>query len=89
MNEVLCLSRRPRQCTLSVSGNALQLVNHVPIGAVFTSDGRQNKEIDTRIGKANEVLRELYCFVVTKRERSYTAKLFFLIGFCSHLHLLS
>jgi len=27
---------------------------------VFTSDGKRNKEIDTRNGKANAVLRELY-----------------------------
>jgi len=33
---------------------------------VFTSDGRQNREIDTRIGKANAVLCELYRSVVTK-----------------------
>jgi len=33
------------------------------------------KEIDTRIGKANAVLRELYCSVVTKQELSKTAKL--------------
>jgi len=31
--------------------------------------------IDTRIGKANSVLRELYCSMVTKRELSKNAKL--------------
>jgi len=46
-------------------------------GMVFTSDGRRNKEIDTRIGKANVVLRELYRSVFTKRELSNTAKLCF------------
>jgi len=38
------------------------------LGVVFTSDGRRDEEIVTRIGKANAVLRELYRFVVTKRE---------------------
>jgi len=42
---------------------------------MFTSDGSRNKGIDTRIGKANAVVRELYCFMVTKRELSKNAKL--------------
>jgi len=42
---------------------------------VFKSDGSRNKEIDTRIGKANAILRELYCSVIAKREYSKTAKL--------------
>jgi len=37
------------------------------LGVVFTSDGRRCEEIDTRIGKANAVLRELYRSVATKR----------------------
>jgi len=37
---------------------------------VFKSDGKRNKKIDTRIGKANAVLRELYRSVVTKRKLS-------------------
>jgi len=42
---------------------------------VFTSEKRRNKEIDTRIGKANTVLRELYRSALTKRELSTTAEL--------------
>ena len=45
------------------------------LGVVFKSDECRNKRIDTRIGKANSVLRELYCSVVTKRELSKNAKL--------------
>jgi len=45
------------------------------LGVVFMSDGSRNKEMDTRIGNANSVLRELYCSVVTKRELSKTVKL--------------
>jgi len=44
------------------------------LGVVFTSDGRQNKEIDSRICKANTPLHELYLSAVIKRELSNTAK---------------
>jgi len=71
--EVLRLARRPRLCFLQVSGNTLQQVEKFKyLGVIFTSDGRQ---IDTGIGEANAVLRELYRSVVTKRELSNTAKL--------------
>jgi len=73
--EALCLTRRPRHCILQVSGNTLQQVETSKyLGMVFMSDGSRNKNFDTRIGKANAVLRELYCSVVTKREISNTAK---------------
>jgi len=42
---------------------------------VSTSDGKWSEEIDTRIGQANAVLRELYRSVVAKRELSNTVKL--------------
>jgi len=45
------------------------------LGVVFTSDESRNKGIDTLIGKANAILRELYCSVVTKQELSKKAKL--------------
>jgi len=61
---------------LNVSSNTLQQVEGFRhLGVIFTSDGRQNKEIDTRIGKANAVLCELYRSAVTKQELSNTAKL--------------
>jgi len=42
-----------------VSSNTLQHVEKIEyIQVVFTNDGRQNKEIDRRICKANAVLRE-------------------------------
>ena len=57
---------------------------------VFTSDGSRNKGIDTRIGKPNAYLRELYCSVVTKWELSNTAKLsVFKAVFASILYLWS
>jgi len=73
--EALCLTRRPRHCILQVSGNTLQQVEKSIkyLGMVLTSDGSRNKNIDTRFGSPNTVLRELYCSVVTKREISNTA----------------
>ena len=54
--------QKPKQCMLQVSGNTLQQIEKFKyFGMVFTRDGRQNKEIDTWIGKANTVLKELYC----------------------------
>ena len=65
------LGRRPRQCFLQVSDKTLQQVETSKyLGMIFTSDGYRNKWNDTRIGKANAVLRELYCSVVAKREIS-------------------
>jgi len=71
------LGRRSRQCFLQVSTNTLQQVEtfkyHLGDGVVFTSDVSRNKRIDARIGKANAVLRELYCSVVTKQGLSNNA----------------
>ena len=61
---------------LQVSGNTLQQLEIFKyLGVVFTSDGRQSEDIDTRIANANAVQRELYRSVVTKWEFSNTAKL--------------
>jgi len=71
-----CASAAAPKALHSVSGNTLQQVEAFKyLRVVFTSDGCQNKEIDTRIAKANTVLRELYCSVVAKRELSKTAEL--------------
>jgi len=72
-----------RKCTTAVGA-----FKH--LGVVFMSDESPNKGIDTLIGKANAVLRELYCSVVTKWELSKNAKLsvlklvFFPILTCGH-----
>jgi len=61
---------------LQVSGNTLQQMEQFKhLGVVFASDGRCNDNIDTRIGKANAVLRELHHSVVTKWELSNTTNL--------------
>ena len=46
----------------------------VPWGA-FTSNGRQDEELDTRVGKASAVMRALLYSVVMKRELSKKTKL--------------
>ena len=45
------------------------------LGVAFTSDRRQDKELDTRIGKASAVMRTLHYSVVKKRALSKKAKL--------------
>jgi len=51
----------PSYFMLKVSNKTLQQVKTFKyLGVVFTSDGKQNTEIDTGNGKANAVLIELY-----------------------------
>ena len=55
--EVLHLSRNPDQCVLQVNGETLKQVEKFKyLGVAFTSDGRQDEEIDTQIGKASAVM---------------------------------
>ena len=89
--EVLHLSRNPNQCVLQVNGATLKQVEKFKyLGVAFTSDGRQDEELDTRIGKASAVMRALHSSVVMKRELSKKAKLsifktvFLLIFTCGH-----
>ena len=42
-------------------------------GVAFTSDGRQDEELDTRTGKASELMLALHYSVVMKRELSKKA----------------
>ena len=74
--EVLHLSRNPDQCVLQENGATLKQVEKFKyLGVAFTSDGRQDEELDTRIGKASAVMRALHYSVVIKRELSKKAKL--------------
>ena len=69
--EVLHLSRNPGQCVLQMNGATLKQVEEFKyLGVVSTSDRRQDKELDTRIGKASAVMRALHYLVVIKRELS-------------------
>ena len=74
--EVLNLSRNPDQCVLQVNGATLKHIEKFKyLGIVLTSDGRQDGELDARIGKASAVMRALHYSVVMKRELSRKAKL--------------
>jgi len=69
-------SRNPDQCSLQLSGASLKQVEKFKyIGVVFTSDGRQNEKLDTRMGKASAVMRALQYSAVMKRELSKKEKL--------------
>ena len=76
--------KRPRYCVSPEAqgrvrckeGNKMQQKEQFKyLGVVFTSNGRRDMEIDSRIGKASAVLHELYRSVVTKQELSYASKL--------------
>ncbi|CAM1329864.1 Uncharacterised protein r2_g3900 [Pycnogonum litorale] len=74
--ETLLLSRRPGQCTLYVSGVPLKQVEKFKYrGVVFTNDGRQDIELDTRIAAAGAVIRQLQRSVLLRRELGVKAKL--------------
>ena len=74
--EVFHLSRNPDQCALQVNGATLKQVEKFKyLGVAFTSDRRQDEELDKRIGKASAVMRALHNSVVMKRELSKKAKL--------------
>ena len=74
--ETTCLSRQPKQCSLQIDGVRLkQSEKFKYLGVSLTSDGRQNSEMDNRIGKANAVMRQLHRSVVLRRELRTRAKL--------------
>ena len=74
--KTMCLSRQPKQCSLQISGVPLkQSQKFKYLGVSFTSDGRQNSELDIRIGKTSAVMRQLHRSVVLKRELCTKAKL--------------
>ena len=74
--KVLHFSRNPDQYVLQVNGATLkQLEKLKELGVASTSDGRQDEELDTRIGKAGAVMRVLHYSVVMKRELSKKVRL--------------
>jgi len=88
--EVLCLTRISDQCKINISNNTLQLVEKFTyFWVVFTSDGRKNRELDIRIGKANAVLRELYRAVIKTGYFQLPQNFTFQIGLCSDPRLWS
>ena len=74
--EVMVISRDANQPTLHLNNNPLKQVNKFKyLGVQFSSDEKQDSEIDRRIGAASGILRSLYRTVVTKAELSKTTKL--------------
>ena len=74
--EVLNLSRNPDQCVVQVNGATMKQVEKFKyLGVAFTSDGMQDEELDTRIGKASAVMRGLHYSVVMNRELPKKGKL--------------
>ena len=66
--DVHCLSKIPDQCPLQMFRETLKQVEKFKyLGVQFTSDGRQNTELDAQFGKANAVMRDLYYSVVIFR----------------------
>jgi len=87
--KVLCLSRNARQCILQASGkHCSRWRSSNDLRVVFTSGGRQNKEIDTRtISDANTVLHVLsFCGV---KNGSFQKPQSCEIGVCSDPRLCS
>ena len=74
--EIMCLSRHPFQCSFQTNGVTLkQMEKFKYLGVTFSNDGRQDNELDTYIGKASTVKRQLYRSVVLKQELCTKAKL--------------
>ena len=64
--EVFYLSRNPGQCVLQVNGATLKQIKKFKyLGVAFTTGGRQDEELDTRIGKSIAVMQPLN-YLVTK-----------------------
>ena len=74
--EIMCVSRQPVQCSIQTNGEILKQTEKFKyLGVTFSSDGRQDSELDIRIGKASAVMRQLNRSVIMKRELCTAAKL--------------
>ena len=74
--EIMCMSRHHVQCSFQENEVTLQQIEKFKcLGVTFSSDGRQDNELDTRFGKASAVMRQLCGSVVMKQELCTRAKL--------------
>ena len=74
--KLLHFSRYPDQYLLQVNGVTLKHVEKFKyLWVSFTSDGKQDEKLDTRIGKASAVMRALHKSVVMNQKLSKKAKL--------------
>ena len=68
---MLHVSRNTNQCLLQLNEATQRHVYKFKyLGVAFTSDGRQNKELDIYIGKAIAIMRASHCSVVVRPELS-------------------
>ena len=72
----MCLSRHLVQCSFQTNRVTLQQTEKFKyLGVVFSSDGRQDNELNNRIRKASAVMCQFYRSVVLKQELCTKAKL--------------
>ena len=58
--EIMCLSRHPVQCSFQTNRVTLKQTEKFKyLGVTFSNDGRQDNELETRIGKVSVVIRQL------------------------------
>ena len=74
--EIMGLSKHPVQRSFRKNGVILQQIKKFKyLRVTFSSDGRQDNKLDTRIGKASAVMCQLCQLVILKRELCAKAKL--------------
>ncbi|XP_042604086.1 uncharacterized protein LOC122141275 [Cyprinus carpio] len=75
-SEAMVLSRKRVACPLQVGGDLLPQVEEFKyLGVLFMSEGRMERENDSRIGAASALMRLMYLPVVVKKELSCKLKL--------------
>ena len=58
--EVMCIGRDQKVVTTEIQGKRLKQVDEFKyLGSIFTQDGKMDREIETRVQKANQVLYQL------------------------------
>ena len=74
--EIMCMSRHPVQCSFQTNGVIFKKTDKFKyLRDTFSSDGRQDNELDICIGKASAVIHKLCQSVVLKQELCIRAKL--------------
>ena len=74
-SDVLHVSRNTNQCLLQLNGaTQKQVYKFKNFGFAYTRDGRQDEELDIRIGKTIAIMRTLHYSVAVKRELSKKSK---------------
>ena len=86
--ETMCLSRQPKQCSFQIGGVPLNSqINSSTSAFSLTGDGRQNSELNIRIGKASAVMRQLHRSVVLNGNFAPGQSYHFQISLCSYSDL--